>query len=169
MENGNKTIRSLQDRDRQFKYFCPKCRETRQLKASNGKRPRGFGRASYLGKTTSFLRQDPPKKSSTRSVAHSRQQDDETDDIIEEITKKIKVNEPIAAFVDQNILKEGTTTTVAPPLDIAKKKLDSMFNRHQNQKKKFQTRVITTFSNVEFYSDIDKLMTVYGGNLLIDY
>jgi hypothetical protein len=116
-----------------------------------------------MGKT-SFQRPSA-RKLTAKTMLHPKPILDERiaaeDGFEETIIKKLKVQ------VDspENIIPASPTqenSNTMPAIDIAKKKLDSMFNRHQNQKKRFQTKILTVA--VENYIDIDKLMVQYGGN-----
>jgi hypothetical protein len=101
---------------------------------------------------------------------------------MEETTKKLKtftevfepvVEEPAPQLAPPQPVVPIQETSNSNPFgsaDIAKKKLDSMFIRHQNQKKKVQPKVVIL--PLENPNDIDKLMVQYSGkptiNFLID-
>lgn len=79
----------------------------------------------------------------------------------EPVVKKVKIVENPVEVIDIPIaegIKEAPVISLKVP-DLAKLKLDSMFNR--NSKKKYVRPVTTTFDN---YNDIDKLMNQYAGN-----
>jgi len=104
------------------------------------------------------------RKLAAKTLLHPKpmldEKNTEEDGFDDSVVKKLKVqnDSPEQPAPSPNPENSNNTATI----DIAKKKLDSMFNRNQNQKKRFQTRVLTVIDN---YIDIDKLMVQYGGIL----
>jgi hypothetical protein len=91
------------------------------------------------------------------------------EEVVEEPTiKKVKIVEPVpepeVPQLPEIIVKESSQPAlVKNNADIAKMKLDNMFNR--NAKKKLVRPVTTTIDN---YNDIEKLMSQYAGTPLLN-
>ena len=166
----------LQGHENTYKYFCPLCRNDKNAKAAS-KRLKSFMMTPVptLTKATSNHKQNSVRKQIRQSKVqggihseHTIEEEISIDERIEEpFGKKVKPNPEASFAVITNFLekiKEKETVLLSSPLDLAKKKLDSVFLKHQANKKRLPAKPEQPLYAFYYHYDIDKLLNLYAGN-----
>jgi len=172
----------LQGEENTYKYFCPLCRNDKNAKAAS-KRLKAFMMTSVpaLTKATSNQKQTTIKKQQVRQnkvqpgIPFESKIEEEInieEKIEEPYGKKVKPNPESNFSVITNFLaKANVKEPVLPlltssPLDLTKKKLDSIFIKYQANKKRLPGKVEPIHA-FDYHNDIDKLMIIYAGKKLL--
>jgi len=158
-----KNLRLFIQKDKNYKYFCPNCKQNSQQHSSpkNAKSTR-----SHSSSPSQIIFEQGLSKPIIQPAYHPKPPLDKNtlneEDSLEPTVKKIRLVETskiqiIEPQPNSILSKEDNFRN-----DFAKKKLDSMFNKSSFQKKRAQGRS-TNILETSIY--IERLLNQYGGNL----
>ena len=165
-----KNLRNLLEKNNEYKYFCPNCKNDKPPKSplrtnKNPSKPDSHSRPSSPSSVS--IEAESQKAS---SVQHPKP------DLNDEIADKEGANEPFLRKVrlgdnykiqiTEPISKQPSDSADPSRGDFLKKKLDSVLNKYQLNKKKFKAKVIINPA-AESFSYIEKLLSQYGGKLTV--
>ena len=130
-----------------------------------------LGKPNSCQKTLTIKRQPLRNQGAPQKAAATEDVMDVEDNTDEPFGKKIKTNNEVCLTLVENAStksKEKEMNGFMSPLDLAKKKLDSVFQRNNANKKRIQKPEPVELLGGHFgaFSDIDKLMVLYAGNCM---
>lgn len=158
-EHGLKSLRILLNKDENYKYYCPNCRTNNKAFKAPLKPAKVAPKNLSQSKASSPL--TLAETDSQKTPVHPKPSLEDglisEEGLKEPTIRKFRIQEVVKADagVQQTEVRVETLQE-----DLARKKLDYVFNKHQNSKKKLQGKIV--YTPPENFSYIEKLLIQYG-------